>query len=203
MNSNIVITIDRDFGAEGHEIGFQLAARLGIKLYDKDILGKAVLKKGQDEISLMKADESVSKTDYNPYFPSLGFARKSDQLFELEKGVIRDVAESESCIIVGRLSDYILRDKSNLLRVYIYAPFEFRVKNIQNKYNSSEVESKKIVRRKDIVRRDYRNYYSNGKYKLYSNKDVFLNREVFGIDGCVEILETAAKERIKKLKREL
>lgn len=202
MTSHIVITIGRDFGADGHEIGVQLSNRLGIKLYDKELLAKAVSKRGKDELALFKADESLTKETYNPYFPSIGFIRKSDKLFEIEREIIRDLAEIDSCIIVGRLSDYILRDKKNILNVFITAPYEFRVKNIQEKYNSNESESKKLVRRKDIVRRDYRNYYSNGKYKLYSNKGLLLNRQIFGIEGCVDILETAVNLKIKQFMKE-
>ena len=202
MSSQIIITINRDFGSDGHEIGAQLARSLNIPLYDKDILGKAALKKGKDESSLRVADESLTKENINPFFPTLSFTRKSDQLFEIEREIIRDLAEVESCIIVGRLSDYILRDKKNLLNVFITAPFKFRAKNIQEKYNCSESESKKLVRRMDIVRSDFKNYYSNGKYKLYENKSmIVLNREVFQIEGCVEILKAAYTLRLKQLKK--
>ncbi len=203
MSSQIIITINRDFGADGHEIGAQLAHRLNIPLYDKDILGKAALKKGKDESSLRVADESLTKENINPFFPSLNFTRKSDQLFEIERDIIRDLAEVESCIIVGRLSDYILRDKENLLNVFITAPFKFRASSIQEKYNCSQSDSKKLVRRMDIVRRDFKNYYSNGKYKLYENKSmIVLNRAIFGIDGCVEILEATYNLRLKQLMRD-
>ncbi|MGH4039061.1 MAG: AAA family ATPase [Sphaerochaeta sp.] len=196
---HLIITIRREFGAEGHEIGSQLSRRLAIDFYDKDILGKAVLKKGQDETSFKAVDENITPNNVNLRFPSFAFTRKSDQLFELEKEVIRDIAESKSCIIMGRLSDYILRDKKNTLNVYITAPMEFRVKNIQDKYNYSETESKKMVRRMDIMRRDYRNYYSNGKTKLFDNKDLVLNRKTFGIEGCVDILEIAVHSKLSQL----
>jgi cytidylate kinase len=201
VENHIVITIRREFGAEGHEIGAQLSRRLGIDFYDKDILGKAVLKKGIDETSFKSVDESITPSNVNLAFPSFAFTRKSDQLFELEKEVIRDVAELKSCIIIGRLSDYILRDKTNLLNVYISAPLDFRISNIQEKYNSSESESKKLVKRMDFMRRNFRNYYSNGKCKLHENKDILLNRKTFGIDECVDIIEVAVKAKLKQLQK--
>lgn len=202
MKTHIIITIRREFGAEGHEIGAQLSKRLNIDFYDKDILGKAVLKKGTDEVALKNVDESITANNINLSFPSLGFTRKSDLLFKIEREIIRDIAETKSCIIMGRLSDYILRDKDNLLNVYISAPLSFRIENIQDKYNSSESDSKKLVRRMDIMRRDYRNYYSNGKAKLFDDKSILLNRKTFGIEGCVDILEAAVNAKIKALSEE-
>lgn len=202
METHIIITIRREFGAEGHEIGAQLSKRLNIDFYDKDILGKAVLKKGTDEVALKNVDESITANNINLSFPSLGFTRKSDLLFKIEREIIRDIAETKSCIIMGRLSDYILRDKDNLLNVYISAPLSFRIENIQDKYNSSESDSKKLVRRMDIMRRDYRNYYSNGKAKMFDDKSILLNRKTFGIEGCVDILEAAVNAKIKALSEE-
>lgn len=202
METHIIITIRREFGAEGHEIGAQLSKRLNIDFYDKDILGKAVLKKGTDEVALKNVDESITANNINLSFPSLGFTRKSDLLFKIEREIIRDIAETKSCIIMGRLSDYILRDKDNLLNVYISAPLSFRIENIQDKYNSSESDSKKLVRRMDIMRRDYRNYYSNGKAKMFDDKSILLNRKTFGIEGCVDILEAAVNAKIKALSKE-
>ena len=202
MHSPLVITMRRDFGAEGHEIGAQLADRLGITLYDKDILGKAALKKGTDEGSFTQADESVTRTYFDPLFPQFGYTRKSDQLFTLEKEFIRDVAATKSCIIIGRLSSYILRNNTNVLHVLITAPFEFRVKNIQEKYHSSMADAKKLVKHVDAMRRDYRNYYSNGKWQLYEKRGITLNREVFSVLDCVDILETTVEVMKKQFMKE-
>ncbi|MGD1821562.1 MAG: AAA family ATPase [Pleomorphochaeta sp.] len=189
MSSRIIITIERDFGADGHEIGLQLSHLLNMTLYDKDILHKAAVKRGIGDSSLVFADEKVTNDNLNSIFPNSIFTKSSDKLFQIEKEIIRDLAESESCIIVGRLSDYILRNKENLIKVYITAPLEFRIKNIQEKYNSSYNDSKKLVRKMDLVRRNYRKYYSNDKYNLYSNKSIVLNRDDFTISECVGILK--------------
>jgi len=190
MTSHI-ITIERDFGADGHEIGLQLSKILNINFYDKDILHKAAVKKGLGDSSLAKADEIVTRDGFFSLFPNYLFSKKSDELFQIEKEIIRDLAESDSCIIVGRLSDYILRDKENLIKVYITAPLDFRINNIRAKYNSTFADSKKLVREMDIARKNYRNYYSNDKHSVYSNKSIVLNRSCFSIDECVQILKTA------------
>lgn len=200
MEKHIVITISREFGAEGHEIGKVLAERLGINLYDKDILGKAAREKGTEQTFLQDADEKVSNRFFEPYlFISMGIANKSDQLFDAESQIIRDVAASESCIIIGRLSDYLLRNEPYVVKALIFAPLEFRIHNIKTKYNMSEPEAKKMVSRMDLARKNYCAYYSNGKWKQDSGKDLLLNRETLGVTGCANILEAAVKAKIDLL----
>ena len=200
MKNHIVVTISREFGSEGHEIGEVLAERLGVKLYDKDILGKAALEKGTDKFSLHDADEKVAERFYEPYLMlSMGVSNKSDQLFEIEEQIIRDVAASESCVIIGRLSDYLLRNEPHVIKVLIFAPRAFRVENIRAKYSLSEAAARKMVSRMDMARRNYCAYYSNGKWKQDSGKDLFLNRETLKVKGCVDILEAAVRSKREQL----
>ncbi|SBW10715.1 conserved hypothetical protein [uncultured Eubacteriales bacterium] len=200
MDKHIVVTISREFGAEGYEIGKVLADRLGIKLYDKDILGKAAQKKGTEKVSLQDADEKVSERFFEPYLMlSMGLSNKSDQLFEMENSIIRNAAASESCVIVGRLSDYLLRNEPYVIKVLVFAPLEFRVDNIKKKYDMSENAAKKMVSRMDMARKDYCSYYSNGKWKQTSGKDIFLNRETLGVKGCADILEAAVTAKAEQL----
>ena len=125
MGSKLIITIGREFGAEGHEIGNELAERIGFGLYDKDMLALAAEKSGIDVKVLAPADESYYGHALSPYLtigrlsPSMG-----DKLFQLQTEIIRDLAAKGSCIIIGRLADFILRDNPNCIKVFIYAPFE-------------------------------------------------------------------------------
>lgn len=200
MDKHIVVTISREFGAEGHEIGKVLADCLCIKLYDKDILGKAAEKRGTEKTALRDADEKVSERFFEPYLLlGMGPSSKSDQLFEMENSIIRDAAASESCVIIGRLSDYLLRSEPHVIKTLIFAPLEFRVNNIKKKYNMSEGAAKKMVRRMDMARKNYCFYYSNGKWKQTSGKDICLNRETMGIKGCADILEAAIAAKAKQL----
>lgn len=200
MDQHMVVTISREFGAEGHEIGEVLSDRLGIPLYDKDILGKAAEKRGIEKAALRDADERVTERFFAPYL-LLGMesSSKSDQLFEVENAIIRNAAASESCVIIGRLSDYLLRSEPYVVKTLIFAPLAFRVGNIQKKYNMSEGAAKKMVRRMDLARKDYCDYYSNGKWKQTSGKDLCLNRETLGVTGCADILEAAVAAKAKQL----
>ncbi len=197
MDSKLIITIGREFGAEGHEIGSELAERIGFGLYDKDMLAMAAEKSGIDVKVLAPADESYYGHALSPYLtigrlsPSMG-----DKLFQLQTEIIRDLAVKGSCIIIGRLADYILRDNPNCIRVFIYAPFEKRTEIIKNKHGISEGEAKKLVKKMDAARREYYTYYSNSKWDRKEGKDILLNRATFGVKGCVDILEAMARARM-------
>lgn len=197
MDSKLIITIGREFGAEGHEIGNELAERIGFSLYDKDMLALAAEKSGIDVKVLAPADESYYGHALSPYLtigrlsPSMG-----DKLFKLQTEIIRDLAARGSCIIIGRLADYILRDNPNCVKVFIYAPFEKRVEIIKNKHGISEGDAKKLVKKMDAARREYYTYYSNGKWDRKEGKDILLNRATFGVKGCVDILEAMARARM-------
>ena len=146
---------------------------------------------------LAPADESYYGHALSPYLtigrlsPSMG-----DKLFQLQTEIIRDLAVKGSCIIIGRLADYILRDNPNCIRVFIYAPFEKRTEIIKNKHGISEGEAKKLVKKMDAARREYYTYYSNGKWDRKEGKDILLNRASFGVKGCVDILEAMARARM-------
>lgn len=196
MSSKLIITIGRQFGAEGHEIGKELAERIGFQLYDKDMLALAAEKSGIDINVLAPADETFYGHMLSPYLtigklsPSMG-----DKLFQLQTNIIHDLAAKGSCIIIGRLADYILKDNPDCIKAFIYAPFEKRVEIIKNKHGISEAEAKKLVKKMDAARKNYYTYYSDGKWDKKEGKDIMLNRAAFGIKGCVDILEAMAKSR--------
>lgn len=201
MSSKLIITIGREFGAEGHEIGKELAARIGFTLYDKDMLALAAEKSGIDVKVLAPADESYYGHALSPYL-TIGRLSSSmgDKLFELQQDIIHNLAAKGSCIIIGRLADYILKDHPNCIKAFIYAPFEKRVEIIKDKHAISEAEAKKLVKKMDAARREYYTYYSNGKWDRKEGKDILLNRATFGIEGCVNILEAMARTKDPKLK---
>lgn len=196
MEKHFVVTISREFGAEGHEIGKVLSERLGVKLYDKELLAKAAARNGLDASAVRSYDESVEKRFMEPY---LGIenagAAQEDLLFQQEMQVIRDVYAKESCIIVGRLSDYILHNEPDVISVFVYAPEEFRINNIMKKHRISAKEAKKLVRRMDAARKNYYHFYSLGKWNQKKKKDLMLNRKAFGVEGCADILEAMVKTK--------
>lgn len=197
MEKKLIITIGREFGAEGHEIGKALAARLGFAFYDKDLLGLAAKESGVDESALADHDEAVWGHFLSPYLTirSLG-PDKVDQLFQKQEEITYNLAAKGSCIFVGRLADYILRDEPNCIKAFIYAPMKFRVENIMKKHGITEAQAKKLVKRMDMARQSYHDYYSDKKWNRKEGKDILLNRAAFGVEGCVQILEAMARSRM-------
>ena len=197
-DKRIVITIAREFGTNGHEMGLILAERLGLPFYDKDILTKAAHEIGIDVDKVKEADESVNSRILKPIFGlSVGFGEEEDRLFQAEEKVIRQVAQ-ESCIIIGRLSDYILKDDPDCIKVFIYAPFEDRVKMIAKKYQISDDEARKVVRKMDQARSNFYSYYSNGKWEHGKGKDLILNRSTISLEGCVEMIAHLVELKTKE-----
>lgn len=199
MAKRIIITIGREFGSEGHEIGSKLAKKLRINMYDKDLLGLAAQKSGIAVENLASADESITNRFLEPYIGyGLSNGNLNDKLFNVESQIIREIAAKESCIIIGRLADYILKEDPDCIKVFIYAPYEVRVKIIKDKHKITEDAAKKLVKKMDYVRRSYYAYYSNRKWNQKEGKDILLNRAAFGVEGCVNILETMAKARMEE-----
>lgn len=194
MAEKVVITIGREFGSEGHEIGLKLAERLEIPMYDRDLLTIAAQKSGIAVETLAGADEKVANRFLEPYLPSgIDQISLNDKLFREQSEIIRDVAEKESCVIIGRCADYILKDMPNCISVFIYAPFEDRVALVRDKHQISEDAAKKLVKRMDSARNSYYTYYADRNWNQKEGKDILLNRSTFGIEGCVNILETMAR----------
>lgn len=197
MSSNLVITIGREFGSEGHEIGKELAKRIGFRLYDKDLLILAAKEMGIDISTAATADEAIHSRFLSPYLTMQRMSvSKSDQLFQAQSKLIHNLAAKGSCILVGRLADYILKDHPNCMKVFIYAPYEKRVALIRDKHHMTEDEARKFVKKMDMARQSYYSYYADGKWNRKEGKDILLNRDTFGVQGCVDILETMARIRM-------
>ena len=187
-NKKVIITIAREFGTNGHEMGLLLSERLGLPFYDKDILTKAAYETGVDYDKVKNADERVNSKILKPIFGySAGIGLEEDRLFQAQERIIREISH-ESCIIIGRLADYILKDDPDCIKVFIYAPFEDRVKIIAKKYQINDDEARKVVRKMDQARSNFYSYYSNGKWEHGKGKDLILNRSTISLEDCVEMI---------------
>lgn len=196
-NRKMLLTIGREFGSEGHEIGRMLAERLGIEIFDKDLLYKVAEQSGIAADELARVDEKKSNRWLQPYL-AFGYSYGSldDKLFQLQTQLINEWADRGNCIIVGRLGDYILREDPDCLKIFIYAPFEERVAIISNKHGLTPERARRLVKRMDATREQYYHYYTKGKWNVKEGKDILLNRATFGIEGCVDILEETVKSRL-------
>lgn len=197
----VVICIARDYGTEAHEIGLLLSKELGIPLYDNEILVRASMRAGLDTSEVAAYDEIIA-AELAAFLPDRFDARsRADKLFKQMEQVILDLGSSESCIIEGRLADYILRDNPNLISVFLTAPFDARVEIVKRKRDCSEKKAQKLVRRMQKARELYYKRYSAGKWHLGKSNDLVVNRAIFGRQGCTDIIAAAYRTKVAAVKR--
>lgn len=191
MDKKIIITISRTFGSGGHDIGEKLAKELGIPFYDKNLLKLMSDKTGISEEGLENADEKLLSRFTDSYSIALGQDYGTNMyLYKVQKKLIRELAEQGSCVIVGRLADWILRGNPELLRVFIMAPDKFRVNRIMEQEKVTEKQAEKLIRQMDKLRRNYYSFFTDGKWDDIRNKDIVINSALRGIDGTVDILQS-------------
>ena len=195
----VVITIARDFGAEGHEIGKMLSQELGIPLYDNEILVRSATRVGESLDKIAAYDERLT-AETMAFLPDRADSRTlSDRLFRSMAEVIVDLGATKSCIIEGRLSDYLLRHNPNHIAVLVTAPFDDRVEIVRAKRGLSKRQGAKLVREMQKSREMFYKRYSAGKWKMDSGKDLVVNRAKLGREGCVQVIVTAYRHKLAEL----
>lgn len=197
---NYVITVARGFGSGGKEIAAKLAQKLEIHCYENRILTLAAKKSGLDENLFLSRNERLDKDGKIagklarlPHLrrpqPRSGSFVSNETLFEHQKEIILSLAETESCVIVGKCADWILKDFNNVLSVYIEAPRRFCVKRIMDKMGVDEGTAHRSIAETDAYRAQYYQHYTCGNYWTNPvNYDLTLNSERMGIDGSVQMM---------------
>lgn len=197
----VVITIARDFGAEGHEIGKMLAMQLGIPLYDNELLVRSATRSGEALDKVAEYDERMA-AEFMAFLPDRADARTvSDKLFKSMAQVIVDLAATRSCIIEGRLSDYLLRHNPNHIAVLVTAPFDERVEIVRAKRGLDRRAGAKLVREMQRGREAFYKRYSAGKWKMTDGKDLVVNRAKLGREGCVDVIAAAYRAKLREIDR--
>lgn len=195
----VVITIAREFGAEGHEIGKMLSAELGIPLYDNELLVRSSLRAGES-MDLMAAYDEQLAMENIAFLPDRVDVRSlSDKLFEKMSQVILDLGSSEACIIEGRLSDYLLRQNPNMIAVLVTAPLKDRVDFVRQKRALDRRRAAKLVREQQRAREQFYKRYSAGKWRFDMGKDLVVNRSKLGRQGCVDVIAAAYRAKLREL----
>ena len=190
--SNRIITIGREFGSGGRTIGREVAKKLGIPCYDQDLIEKMAEESGFTREYVEKESENASLGSWAA--SALGMdgtytaPTNQDRLWAVQSRIIREIAEKESCVIVGRCADVILEDKADLLRVFIHADFDARAKRIVEKYGETEIPTEKRLRDKDKRRALYYQFYTDRKWGDIENYDIILNSSALGLERCVDII---------------
>lgn len=187
--NHFVVAIGREFGAQGCDIAEKLAEKLGVKLYDRQLVEEAAKKLEMDEHIVQKADE-VSAKDIEGLKTTYGVGNfyLSTQVLDAQADIIERVAQNESCIIMGRCADYILKDRDDCLKIYIYAPFDVRTKHIAEKYDMSMFSAKRLVRQMDEKRDTYYKYVTGNRRGEHDGKDAMFDSSIMGVDGTVDML---------------
>ncbi len=188
-----VITIARGYGSGGRTIGKMLSKELGIPFYDRELFYMASEESGINLELFGKLDEKVNKGIFNPltkkYTGKLIPPESSDfvsdeNMFNYQAKIIKELAERESCIIVGRCADYVLKDRENVARVFVWAPMESCIKNVMALEPLNEKEAEREIKKIDRYRREYYRYYTGKEWDDYTNYELCLNSALLGFEKC-------------------
>ena len=196
-----IITISRAFGSGGHTIGQEVAKRLGIPFYDKELVDEVAKQSG------FHADFIEEAGEYAPVSSSFLFSiavspnplstmhtmSMADQLFVYQTNVIRNLAEKGPCVIVGRCADYILREREDALHVFIHADMAYRAERIVRLYGETKQTPDKRLAEKDNKRKVYYKHYTNRNWGDAQNYHLCLNSGLIGIDKCTDIIVDVAQ----------
>ena len=193
--SKKIITISREFGSGGRFIGEEVAKKLGMKYYDSDIIGQIAEKSGfSPEYIQENAELSPKKGLFAYAFAGRDITGKSveDMVYEVQRKVILEIAEKESCVIIGRNADFILNDRDDVLNVFIHGDKAEKVKRICKLYNVTEADALKMM--VDIDKRRMTNYrfYTDRKWGMAGNYTLSLNSSELGYDMCEKIIMDCA-----------
>ena len=197
---HFVVTFARGFGTGGKEIASKLAADLGIHCYENRILTLASQMSGLDEKVFQEVNEKMRLNGFSSFLKGLPRAKSyiarnekfksDDKLFEFQSEIIQNLADTESCVIVGKCADYVLRGRPNVVSVYIEAPRSFCVQRTMEHMGVTEEVAHKTIEQTDKFRADYYQYYTHGNYWTNPvNYDMTLNSEKVGIEECVRVIE--------------
>lgn len=204
MAKKIIITIARQFGSGGREIGELVAKALGIPCYDKELIKDAAAKGSLNEEVLKVTDESAANSllytlamGSNILGAGLYFNYKmplNDKLFILQSEIIKEYAEAGSCVIIGRCADYVLSDRDDLFKIFIYGDIMHRAARIRERYpDIKSAQVMDVIVKTDKRRSSYYNFYTGNKWGAHDNYDLAINSSTFGVEKTAEMIVNLAK----------
>ena len=197
---NTIITIGRQFGSGGREIGKMVAEKYGIKYYDKELLSRAAKESGFCEEMIQNHDERPTNSFlYNLVMDTYSFGYNassfvdmpiSHKVFLAQFDTIKKIAEEGPCVIVGRCADYALSDFDNVLNIFIHADEDFKIKRIKERFAdiTTDDKAREMMSKKDKQRQSYYNYYSSKKWGRADSYDLSINSAILGIEGTVKFI---------------
>ena len=198
MTCKSIITIGRQYGSGGHEIGQKLAKELGIKCYDKELLDRAAKESGICQELFEHHDErptnsflySLVMDTYSFGYSSAGFTDMpmNHKVFLAQFEAIKKLAAEGPCVMVGRCADYALADNKDCFSVFIHADLDWRIQRIAGKYNKTPKEAKDMITKTDKSRASYYNYYTNKKWGVAAGYSLCVDSGILGIEGATQAI---------------
>lgn len=201
----MIVTISRQTGSQGREIGRALADNLSVDFYDKNLIALASKKSGISIEQFERYDENASNSllytlsigasaAVNTDYGNMPDVPVSDKIYLVQYDIIRQAAE-QPCVIVGRCADHILSDRKDCAKIFIYADIALRTAHIAKHLGISEDKAKSIVRKTDKSRANYYNYFADGKWGDPSHYDLCLNSGTLSVQGCAALIKAYLQQR--------
>ena len=195
---HMVITIGCEYGARGNAVGKKVAEDLGIKFYDRELVDAIIDEVGVPKDIMEKVEEGITIAGKGVQGQERGnfskYADLTERAIHVQKQIIRKLADRDSCVIIGRSADYILKDREDVLRIFIYSPNEVRIKNVMESHNLSEPDAKLLISEKD-KRYHKRHLALTGSNRGdRHNRDLLIDSSLLGVDRTASYIETLAKE---------
>ena len=194
LSKKFVITVSREYGSGGRYVGRLIADKLGIKFYDKDLIVKLAKKTGLTEEYIEKNEEQRDPLSIlnNGFYAGL---TNSDELFIRESELIKELAAKESCVIIGRCADFILKDKKNVLKVFISGTMKDKIKRATKIYGLDEKEAEKEINRINKLRASHYKHYTGNEWLEASNYDICINSDLYGVEKTADLICDLVKEK--------
>ena len=198
LNKHMVITISREYGSGGRYVGRLVADKLGIKLYDKDFIEKLAAKTGLSGEYIENNEQKRNSLEIfnSGYYSGLN---NSDELFIKESELIKEVVEQESCVIIGRCADFILKDRNDVIKVFIYSSSENKLKRVTEIYGIEKSRAEKEIKRINKLRANHYKYYTGKEWNNNSNYDICINSDDLGVEKTADLICKMVEEKEKEL----
>ena len=196
LSKHVVITVSREYGSGGRYVGRLIAEKLGIKLYDKEFIEKVAEKTGFSEEYIESNEQKRDALEVlnNGFYSEFN---NSDELFIEESKLIKEVAEKESCVIIGRCADFILKDMKNIIKVFIHSDMEDKIKRATEIYGLDKAKAEKEIKRIDKQRANHYKYYTEKEWNNSANYDISINSDTLGVEKTAELICQIVEEKME------
>ncbi|MGI6183917.1 MAG: AAA family ATPase [Candidatus Fimadaptatus sp.] len=203
--SGQIITLGRQFGSGGREVGQTIARKLDIPFYDKELITMAAEQSGISAEVFEKADEKASNTllyallmssfPMSVHPTQVNELPLNDKLFLIQFDIIKRIAKAGPCVIVGRCANYILREQHNVVNAFIHAPMDARIERVMRIYSVDRKGAEDMIAKNDKRRANYYNYFTNAKWADITNYDIAVNSHKVGVEGAADMVIAYARAK--------